>query len=64
MAIEPMGHVTAAELQALVTLVRDLRDRATEHDQTFLAMALDLSAESIADNVETSMEMDADADAN
>jgi hypothetical protein len=63
MATEPTGRVMAAELQLLVAHVRDLRDRATEHEQTFLAMALDLAAESIADNVEVTMEMDADADA-
>lgn len=63
MATEHTGCVQAAELQLLVSHVRELRDRASEHDQAFLAMALDLAAESIADNVEISMEMDADADA-
>lgn len=63
MPTEHAGRVTAAELQQLVTFVRELRDRAVEHEQSFLGMALDLAAESIADNVEVSMEMDADADA-
>lgn len=63
MLTEHTGRVMPAELQEVVAFVRDLRDRATEHGQAFLAMALDLAAESIADNVEVSMEWDADADA-
>ncbi|WP_266170761.1 hypothetical protein [Dyella subtropica] len=62
MLSECTGPVTAAELQELVVHVRDLRDRAAEHGQTFLSFALELAADSMADNVETTMDMDAPSD--
>lgn len=62
MLVDNIGPVSLLETQEVVRDIRCLSARALEHGQTFLAMALDLAAESIADNVETSMDMDADAD--
>lgn len=60
MSIEE-GRVSEAEVVRVVALLSDLAARAEAHGQTFLFIALNLGAESLADNANMSMEMDDDA---
>lgn len=55
------GRVSEVEVLSVVTLLNDMAVRAEAHGQTFLFIALNLGAESLADNANMSMEMDDDA---
>lgn len=56
MLTEANGPVSPAETQAVIAELQGLYARAAEHEQTFLAMALAIAAESLADNIETAVE--------
>ena len=57
MSIE-CGRVSAADVAEQVAALRVLAQRAEDHEQTFLFIALNLAAESLADNAYVSFDME------
>lgn len=55
------GRVSQDEVMRAVAMLNEMAARAEAHGQTFLFIALNLGAESLADNADVSMEMDSDA---
>jgi hypothetical protein len=62
MSIESTGPVTYAETQAIAAQLRELSARAAEHGQQLFHFVLCTASESLNDNLETVLEMEADAD--
>lgn len=56
------ARVSIAEVADEVARLQALAARAAHHEQTFLFIALNLAAESLADNADVAVEMDVDVD--
>jgi hypothetical protein len=60
MSIEQTGPVTVAEAEAVVVTLRTLAERAAEHRQATFHFVFAMTADSLADNVETAVDFVSD----